>query len=151
MAARRVPSTTDAGRREPKPEPGRVARQAKVQLGRGARRGGAAQQGQASQEAPPPSGPAALGSLGSGPDAAPRPAASPRSPARAPLPPAARRAYLRPKVGRAASCAGAAGNQPRQDEREAAPWRPPPAAHLEATRAGLRLWRAHRSPILASL
>lgn len=81
VAARRIPRTTDAGRREPKPEPGRVARQAKVRLGRGARRGGAARQGQAPQEAPPPSGPAVLGSLGSGQDAARRPAASPRSPA----------------------------------------------------------------------
>lgn len=48
-------------------------------------------------------------------------------PRSAPILPSNRRAYLRPQAGHAASCACAVGNKPEQDEREAAPWCPPPA------------------------
>lgn len=97
-------------------------------------------QGQARQEALPPSAPArptapCLSWVRAGHRARTR---------RFPAPPTshcsaapARRACLRPPLRHAASCAGAAGNQPGRGEREAAPWRPPPAAHLRARAGGI--------------
>ena len=58
----------------------------------------------------------------------------------APILSSIRRAYLRPWAGHAAFCACAAGNEPGQDEWEAAPWCPPPAGseHPTPHRRGVR-------------